>query len=340
MDGKTTVSIDGKQWAAMVPLDSDKPFTTATFSGKTVGLVDSISPYLGDLKEPFYSPSIPANSFLYSNILPVRRSDVMLVTAPKTGTTLMQQLCHQIKNRGRDDSMDFRDINDVSPWLDLIQAENIDIESMKSPRIFKTHRLLSDSRRGCKYIATMRNPEDTCKSHFVFLKELERPIVEDCSSASELVLKPEYLSRKPFGGTLWDYYQEFWKARDLDDLLVLPYEYIVENLEEVIPIVAEFIGEPPLTADELSQVVRKCKKEYMGSEQHKDKFVLVTKSKDGTNTERRVRKVNLDKKADLSDEAKKALELKWKNEIFPSTGKTNYKELSEEFIKKIKLQKQ
>lgn len=334
MDGIQQINIDGKLWPAVVPLNTKNPFKAAVFAGSKLGLVDTISLYLGKPQEPFHESTELDDSFVYSNILPIRKRDVMLVAPPKTGTTLMQQLCHQIKTRGGEESMNFEHINDVSPWLDFVLANGQDIESLNDPRIFKTHRLLSDSRRGCKYIATIRNPEDTTKSFYEFLKDFQRPVIQHCKSPSELVLKTDYLTRKPYGGTLWDYFNEFWQAKEMDDLLVIPYEFLTYNLETVAQIVASFIGEPALSQTELENVTRKCNKEFMGSSEHISQFNCVLKN-DNDDGEVVARTVNLDKKPELTEEAKAALSKKWESEVFSTTGMRSYNEFANHFKEKL-----
>lgn len=334
MDGIQQINIDRRLWPAVVPFDTKNPFQSAILAGKKLGLVDTITPYLGEPVEPYRPAYASDNSFRYSNILPIRKTDVMLVTPPKTGTTLMQQLCHQIKNRGGENSMDFDNIRDVSPWLDYVLTSGDDIEALEDPRIFKTHRLLSDSRRGCKYIATIRKPEDIFKSYFAFFQDLRHPLVEICKSASDLVLDTEFLFRKPYGGTLWDYFNEFWKAQEMDDLLVVPYEFLVSDLETVAKKLASFIGEPDLSPTELENIKTNCNKEFMGSGEHKKKFESHV-----LDTAGRImlvgRKVNLDEKPELTEAAKSVLAQLWEKEMLSTTAMHSYDEFSNRFRERL-----
>ena len=75
MDSIQQVNIDGKLWPAVVSYETENPFKEAIFVGKELGLVDSISPYLGEIKEPQTS-MISSKSLMYGNILPVRKTDV------------------------------------------------------------------------------------------------------------------------------------------------------------------------------------------------------------------------------------------------------------------------
>ena len=71
-----------------------------------------------------------------------RASDVLITTAPKAGTTWMQQILHQLRSGG-DPSFD--SIDNVVPWLEL-PRDNMSVqntidryESISNPRLFKTH---------------------------------------------------------------------------------------------------------------------------------------------------------------------------------------------------------
>ena len=60
--------------------------------------------------------------------------------------------------------------------------------------------------------------------------------------------------------------------------------------------IARFIGVKDLTADELQRIEEKCKKNFMGSDEHSKKFDAIAKPKKDGEIERRARKVNLQKK--------------------------------------------
>ena len=110
--------------------------------------------------------------------------DVFICTAPKTGTTLLQQMCHQLKSVDTDDDscMAFDDIYQVSPFLDLAFDLGQDspgfLESLPSPRVFKSHQRLSAiprCRGRAKYICVVRDPEATALSWFNFLMRRGAP---------------------------------------------------------------------------------------------------------------------------------------------------------------------
>lgn len=74
-DSIQQVNIDGKLWPAVVSYETENSYKAAIFADKELGLVDLISPYLGEIKEPQTSMISP-ESLRYGNILPVRKTDV------------------------------------------------------------------------------------------------------------------------------------------------------------------------------------------------------------------------------------------------------------------------
>mgnify|MGYP001552084253 FL=1 len=71
-----------------------------------------------------------------------RPSDVLINTAPKAGTTWMQQILHQLRSGG---DPDFFSIDEVVPWLELPRTGKTvseilaTYEAMADPRLCKTH---------------------------------------------------------------------------------------------------------------------------------------------------------------------------------------------------------
>ena len=100
-----------------------------------------------------------------------RASDVLITTAPKAGTTWMQQILHQLRSGG-DPSFD--SIDNVVPWLEL-PRDNIPVqdiinryEKISNPRLFKTHCTYEQTPGTgiVKIILSSRDPRDCCVSFY------------------------------------------------------------------------------------------------------------------------------------------------------------------------------
>lgn len=67
-------------------------------------------------------------------------TDVFITTAPRSGTTLTQQIVHQLRTGG---DMRFTSIDEVVPWLDLHLFLNLPLcteqMALHTPRAYKTH---------------------------------------------------------------------------------------------------------------------------------------------------------------------------------------------------------
>src|SRR5690349_13144560 len=73
-----------------------------------------------------------------------REGDVFLTSWAKSGTTMMQQMFHQLRMgmaTGAGD-MDFADISAMTPWEDTARLVDLDMNARQraAPRGFKSHR--------------------------------------------------------------------------------------------------------------------------------------------------------------------------------------------------------
>ena len=70
-----------------------------------------------------------------------RSTDVFVTGSPKSGTTWLQQIIHQLRTGG---DMDFEDIGDVVPVVEFAHdlQQDLEVEQKGFPRCFKTHALL------------------------------------------------------------------------------------------------------------------------------------------------------------------------------------------------------
>lgn len=87
-------------------------------------------------------------------------SDVFIATFPKVGTTVLQQIAHQLRAGGED--WDFAEISDVAPWfeslIDFDREKDLCADQKFSPRLFKSHLCYDALPQGCKVITVLREP--------------------------------------------------------------------------------------------------------------------------------------------------------------------------------------
>mmetsp|Transcript_22078 Transcript_22078/g.28588 ORF Transcript_22078/g.28588 Transcript_22078/m.28588 type:complete len:337 (-) Transcript_22078:15-1025(-) len=257
-------------------------------------------------------------------------NDIILVCAPKTGTTWLQQLCHQIRTKGH---MEFQDIYQVSPWIQLAWDldQTIDTPQVAPPRIFKTHQRLSAVNKGAKYLCTIRDPVDTLISWYNFLKAHGAPVAVE-NSLDDFINNKEYVTENMrFGASIWEYYVEFVKCCSLPNVYVLVFEDLVQNIETLIPKIAEFMG-VKLSSAEINTVVKLSSKDFMSkcdafSESWTyDQLVKVGRCPDPESF-CPVSKVSAGHHDVFSNASLLKLKEKWDTIVYDQTGIKNYDEM-------------
>ena len=95
-------------------------------------------------------------------------SDVFISPYSKCGTTWMQQIVHGLRSGG---SMDFGEITEVTPWLELAYDLGMDLDApqVARPHVFKSHLTWHEIPKGGRYIVVFRDPIDAMVSLYRFL---------------------------------------------------------------------------------------------------------------------------------------------------------------------------
>ena len=190
-------------------------------------------------KSPFHDP------YALANFKP-RSSDVLITTAPKAGTTWMQQILYQLKSGG-DES--FRSIFDVVPWLEWPhddsdwQTRLSEFEKMDEPRLFKTHCLYEQTPGvdTVKIVLTSRDPRDCCISFFHHLNDLTDEIREKRG------IKPpesfdQYFEEWMNFGAWFRNVASWWPHINDENLLWLRYEDLKQDFSSNIDRLIDFLG--------------------------------------------------------------------------------------------------
>lgn len=175
-----------------------------------------------------------------------RPTDVLITTAPKAGTTWMQQILHQLRSGG---DTEFTDIDEVVPWLERQRTGRdwrqvlADFEERPAPRIFKTHCTWEQTpgREIARIVLTVRDPRDCCISFYHHLLDmtdaaLQRHGLERPSSLDAYV--DDWLA----SGAWFRNVSGWWPQRHRDNLLMLRYTDLKADLRAAMGRLLAFLG--------------------------------------------------------------------------------------------------
>jgi len=198
-----------------------------------------------------------------------QEGDVFIAPWAKSGTTLMQQMFHQLRMgaaTGASD-MDFDDISRVVPWEDTAIMLDFDMTAPQraAPRGFKTHREYERLPVGMRYVAVVRDPKESFVSMYRFFDgwQLERGSVgmED--------FMPLWLGGGPNGCDYFTYLTSWHARRNEADTLLMTYRWVVRNREATVRRLADLCW--IAVTDELVAMVMDCtSRDFMV--EHKDRF--------------------------------------------------------------------
>lgn len=195
--------------------------------------------------------------------------DVFITSWAKSGTTMAQQMFHQLRMlaaTGQPD-MDFDDISRMTPWEDTAQQNNLDMNMPQkaAPRGFKSHREYERLEPGMRYIVTLRDPHETYHSfHRFFSGYLFEP-----GSISMEEFLPLWMMGGPGGCDYYTHLLSWYARRNEPDTLLVSYRWMVKNKREMIRRMASFleIEADPAMVDQVDALTTR---EFMY--EHRDKF--------------------------------------------------------------------
>ena len=197
-----------------------------------------IAPKWGE-PSPFHDPAILAHFC-------ARPSDVLITTAPKAGTTWMQQILYQLKSGG-DDS--FTDIDHVVPWLEMPRQtisweQRLEqYEQMDNPRLFKTHCTYEQTPGVdvAKIILSSRDPRDCCTSFYHHMMSMTDAALEYYNIERPASFN-DYFEQWMAFGAWYRNVKSWWPHINDKNVLWLRYEDMVVNLEANINTIVKFLG--------------------------------------------------------------------------------------------------
>jgi len=167
--------------------------------------------------------------------LRARPTDIFISPYAKCGTTWMQQIVHGLRTGG---AMDFDEITQVVPWLELAHDMGIDPDApqVARPRAFKSHLSWDEIPRGGRYVVVFRDPVDAMLSLYRFFEgwwfETGTIGVKDFAAY--------YLDRAD--GGYWGHAASWWRQRGRDDVLLVTFEDMKHDLAPVVDRVAALMG--------------------------------------------------------------------------------------------------
>lgn len=178
-----------------------------------------------------------------------RKTDVFINTAPKAGTTWMQQILHQLRS---EEPREFESIYDVVPWIEfpgrtgLTTAERLaKYNTMKAPRVFKAHLPYqrTPGTRVAKFVIVARDPRDRCVSAFHHMNDMtddfldwvgaERPKSFD-AFFDDWITRPRYN----------DHVASWWEQRHSANVHWVRYAELKSDFDNTLDGLARFLGWP------------------------------------------------------------------------------------------------
>lgn len=190
-------------------------------------------------------PDPTHDPYALANFQP-RPTDVLITTAPKAGTTWMQQILYQLRSGGDDQ---FKNIYDVVPWLEMPQPGKSwhevleEFERIPDPRIFKTHCTYEQTPGvdTVRIILTSRHPCDSCVSFYHHIMNLTEEHRENFQ-----VMIPdsvdEYVDKWLEAASWYRNVKSWWPHHEQNNILWLRYEDLVADLETGMRQILNFLG--------------------------------------------------------------------------------------------------
>lgn len=274
------------------------------------------------IRRPFDELSVKALE------IELQKSDIIISTFPKCGTTWTQQISHGLRSGG---DMNFTEITHVSPWLENGHLFGYDIHKPQpfAPRLFKSHMELSELPSGGKVISVIRNPGDTLLSYYNFwsggLIDNTKLSLEDFAAEffrSDRRDDPKNM----FHLNYWQHLIDFHQFEYDGPVLYLCYEHMQKNLSATVQRVAEFMG-VDLDEELHDLIVQQSGFEFMA--EHKDQFADRTPV--GLFSKVVTGRVG-DSKQGVSAELNEIMSEKWQQIVTPALGFVNYDEFSESLL--------
>ena len=268
-----------------------------------------------------------------------REGDVFIASWAKSGTTMMQQMFHQLRMvaaTGAGD-MEFDDISAMTPWEDSAPIIDCDPNEPQraAPRGFKTHREYERLPAGRRYLVTLRDPHETYVSFHRFFDGWQ----VEAGAVSLEDFWPLWLMGGPGG---CDYFTHLlsWHARRAEpDTLLATYRSVVADRPAAIARTARFLG-LELGEEQRALVERMTTREFMYA--HKDRFddariARAFEDKLGIPADSDSTKVQAEGSdaGRLPPSVRERIDALWAERVAPATGHADFASLAAELEQRV-----
>jgi len=266
-----------------------------------------------------------------------RKTDVVVASFTKTGTTWVQFLLHSLKTRC---DTSFEEIDGACPNLHGIfihkthRVKVEDLDAYEDPRVFKSHpRIVSELPPSTKVkrVFLLRNPLDTARSCYNYLTKVGgiHDWMNDFTGVDSFVQNHFAVpcSEKPSKKDDWvQFLLSWWPQRKDPRTRIVIYEKLHSDRATIVAGLADFMGIP--ADEELVQKVVEAS-EFKNMKKMENKFDSHM-FEDGRTPQSKVAEGKVGKGQELSVEAKEAVQRHWDLAVKPVTGCSNYEELVEQ----------
>ncbi|MEM9129660.1 MAG: sulfotransferase domain-containing protein [Pseudomonadota bacterium] len=251
-----------------------------------------------------------------------RKTDVIISPFAKCGTTWMQQIVHGLRTGG---DMNFTEISEVVPWLEMAHDMDLDPSEQKAaPRTFKSHLTWDLIPKGGQYIVVLRDPLDALMSMYRFF---EGWFFE--AGCIDIETFAQYFLQRDAGRNYWDHAASWWSVRHRDDVLLLSFETMKQDLTGTVKRVADFVS----VADESARKIalEQASFEFMKTHEVKFNDHLTSAARDaacglppgGTTSKVMQGKVGLGK-PQITDHVRAAFDERWQATLGAQFGLADY----------------
>ena len=283
-----------------------------------------------------------------------KANDIAIATTPKAGTTWVQQICHQIRCAlvAPQKSMDFEEISEVVPWIELAHdlGQNLEDEQLPCatienlPRFFKTHCWYNHCPRFPKTIVVLRDPCDVLISFYNFFEGwfFESGTIDIETFADEFWLArgiPD--DSRTQNASYFVHLTSWYEHRHGDEsskILLVFFEDLQDDLEKQIRRIARFVSNDENNFD-VEDVIQQATSysSFTFMKQNENKFdEKLTKTgrnevcglpKDAGMKKTKIATGKAGSGHSLPESVREKIQIKWTEVVYPVTECRDYGEL-------------